>query len=206
MPPRLLFLLLVLFAPAGVLRSESLWLAASGAERSMFADRRAQRPGDILTIVVQESATASNTQKTRASKNTALQGAIERFLFSPAASGFGSHNGELPSSAFSGSNEFSASGEIANRNSLTTRAAVLVVDVQPNGNLVLEGVRVVTFGGETTYAVLTGVVRPDDITSANTVSSTAVANARVEFITEGSLTASQRKGWLTKVYETLRPF
>ena len=81
-----------------------------------------------------------------------------------------------------------------------------MTDVLPNGNLVIEGVRVVTFSGETQYVVLHGIVRSDDITAANTVLSSDVADARVEFVSEGSLTDAQKRGWLSKVYERLRPF
>ena len=60
--------------------------------------------------------------------------------------------------------------------------------------------------GETQYVVLHGLVRPDDVTSVNTVLSTNIADARVEFISEGSLTDAQKRGWLSKLYEKLRPF
>ena len=69
----------------------------------------------------------------------------------------------------------------------------------------IEGVRVVTFSGETQYVVLHGLVRPDDVSSANTVLSTNIADARVEFVGEGKLTDAQKRGWLTKLYERLRP-
>ncbi len=83
---------------------------------------------------------------------------------------------------------------------------MLVADVLPNGNLVIEGVRLVTFSGESQYVVLHGLVRPDDINPDNTVVSTNVADARVEFFSEGSLTDAQKRGWLSKLYEKLRPF
>jgi len=83
---------------------------------------------------------------------------------------------------------------------------VLVTDVLPNGNFVIEGVRIVTFSGETQYVVLHGLVRPDDIGRDNSVISTNIAEARVEFYAEGALTDAQKRGWITKVYEKLRPF
>jgi len=70
---------------------------------------------------------------------------------------------------------------------------------------VLEGVRVVTFSGETQYFVLRGIVRVDDIARDNSVISTNIADARVEFYAEGSLTEAQKRGWLAKVYEKVRP-
>lgn len=185
-------------------RADSLWNNAPGGGRSLVADVKAARAGDIVTILVQEAATAQNSQKTSADKSSGASSAITQFLFPLAASKLGSHNGELPGTSYSGSNDFASNGEVNNKNTLTGRAAVLVTDVLPNGNLVLEGVRVVVAGGEKQFIVLSGIIRPQDITAANTVLSSNVANARIEFLSEGKITDSQRKGWLTKIYETLR--
>jgi flagellar L-ring protein precursor FlgH len=72
--------------------------------------------------------------------------------------------------------------------------------------MVIEGARMVTFSGEAQYVVLHGIVRADDVASDNTVQSSNIADARVEFISEGSLTDAQKRGWLAKLYEKLRPF
>ena len=81
-----------------------------------------------------------------------------------------------------------------------------MTDVLPNGNLVIEGVRLVTFSGETQYVVLHGIIRPDDIASNNTVLSSNIAEAKVEFISQGALTDAEKLGWFSKLYEMLRPF
>jgi len=196
------FLLALPAAQAG-----SLWpVNGAAGERSMFADHKAGRNGDILTVVVAESAAATNSQSKKSSRDSSLQDSVGQFLFSTAASKLGTHAGELPSINITGKSSSSGGGEVANTQSLNSRAAVLVTDVLPNGNLVIEGVRVVTFSGETQYVVLHGLVRPDDIAADNTVISTNIAGARVEFIAEGSITDAQKRGWLTKVYEKLRPF
>jgi flagellar L-ring protein precursor FlgH len=186
--------------------SGSLWPTDGGPARSMFADRKAARKGDILTVVVAESAAATNSQSKKTSRESSIEDAVGRFLFSAAASGFATRRGELPGTKFAGKGTNSGGGEVANTQSLTSRAAVLVVDVLPNGNLVIEGVRVVTFSGETQYVVLHGLVRPDDVSSANAVFSTNIADARIEFLAEGNLTEAQKRGWLTKLYDQLRPF
>jgi len=188
-----------------VAQADSLWTEKTGAgKRSMFADHRAAGVGDIVTIIVQESTTAQNSQKSSADKTSAASDAISQFLFPLAASKFGSKNGALPGTNFTGTNNFAANGEINNKASFTTRTAVLVTDVLPNGNFVIEGVRIVGAGGERQYIVLRGIVRLEDVTETNTVLSSNVANASVEFLTEGSLSNTQKKGWLTKIYETLR--
>ena len=205
MRPRALLLLLLVLA-GGPARPESLWTASPQSERGLTADRKASRAGDILTIIVQETATAQTSQQRKDSRSSALQDSVNRFLFSAAASRLGTHNGELPATDISGKSDFSGGGEVNNTQSLSARAAVLVADVLPNGNLVIEGVRLVTFSGESQYVVLHGLVRPDDINPDNTVVSTNVADARVEFFSEGSLTDAQKRGWLSKLYEKLRPF
>lgn len=192
------------FAAAGVASASSVW--NNGSDRSMFADRKAAAKGDILTVVVAESAAATNSQSKKSTRESALEDAVSRFLFSPAASSFGTHNGELPALGLGGKANASGGGDVSSNQSLTSRAAVLVTDVMPNGNLVIQGVRVVTFSGETQYVVLHGLVRPDDITPANTLLSSNIADARVEFVAEGALSDAQKRGWLSRLYEKLRPF
>lgn len=196
---------LLLLTTAPLVRGASLWPADGAPGRGMFADRKAAAAGDILTVVVAESAAATNSQSKQTSRDSSIEDAIGRFLFSAAASGLGTHHGELPATSATGKGGATGGGQVANTQSLTSRAAVLVTDALPNGNLVIEGVRVVTFSGETQYVVLHGLVRPDDISPANTVFSTNIADARVEFVAEGSLTDAQKRGWLVKLYEKLRP-
>ena len=195
-----LFTLLLLSVTPG-LRSESLWPANGQTSRSMFADRKAAAKGDILTIVVSESAVAQSSQSKKSSRDSSLEDAITRFIYP----GLGTHKGALPGAAGTGKSSYSGGGDVSNTQSLSARAAVHVTDVLPNGNLVIEGVRVVTFSGETQYVVLRGIVRHDDIARDNSVVSTNIADARVEFYSEGSLTEAQKRGWLAKVYEKLRP-
>ena len=193
--------LLVVSASA---QTGSLWPVGAG-ERSMFADRKAARTGDILTVIVSESATAQNNQTKTSNRESSVEDAVGQFLFSVAAGGRGAHKGEFPATSLKGKGSNSGGGTVNNSQSLTSRAAVMITDVLANGNLVIEGVRVVTFSGETQYIVLHGLVRPDDVDATNVVLSSNIADARVEFVAEGTLTDAQKRGWLTKVYEKLRP-
>lgn len=172
----------------------------------MFADHKAARTGDILTVLVSEVAATQSSQSKKSSKDSSIDAGVSQFLFPPAVSSLGTKGGALPGTKLAAKSDFSGGGQVNNSQSLTARAAVLVTDVLPNGNLVIEGVRVVIFSGETQYVVLHGLVRPDDVTSANTVVSSNIADVRIEFISEGSLTDAQKKGWLTKVYDKLRPY
>ena len=193
-------LLLALAAVALPARAGSLW-PATGA-RNLVSDHKAGGVGDVLTILISESANSQSSQSTSTKRDSTIQDALQQFLFP----GRGSHNGAMPGIGATGTATYAGSGDVTNSQTLSARAAVTVTDVLPNGLFVIEGVRVVTFSGETQYVVLRGVVRPDDIGSDNTVLSTNVADARIEFHSEGSITDAQKQGWLSKVYDKLRPF
>lgn len=188
---------------AAAARAGSIWPAEAAG---MTADHKASHTGDILTVIVQESANASSTQNKEATRKSSVNDAVQQFIFPAATSGLGTHAGQLPSFQISGASDYTGGGQVSNSQSLTSQAAVLVTDVLPNGNLVIEGVRLVSFSGETQYVVLHGLVRPDDIASNNTVLSSSIAEARVEFVNKGALISSETPGWLARVYEFLRPF
>jgi flagellar L-ring protein precursor FlgH len=190
------------FGATALAQTGSLWPVGAAGERSMFSDRKASRAGDILTIVVNESVAAQNSQSTKSTRDSSINDAVTSFLFPNT----GAHKGALPSIQLGGKAAYDGGGDISNTQTLTSRAAVLVTDALANGNLVIEGVRIVTFSGETQYVVLHGLVRPDDIGSDNTIQSSNIADARVEFVAEGALTDAQKRGWLSKLYEKLRPF
>ncbi len=193
-------------AIAAVAAAESLWTASGSSERAITADRKASQVGDILTVVVQESASNQSSQRTTTDSGSKVNAGVEQWLFPVAASKLGTHNGALPGIKLGGSNDFTGGGQTSASQNLTARAAVLVTAVLPNGNLVIEGARRVTYDGETQHVVLHGVVRGEDVSAGNTVFSSNIADARVEFINEGTLTDAKKRGWLTKLYEKLRPY
>jgi flagellar L-ring protein precursor FlgH len=195
--------LLGVAAPA-VVQAQSLWNDATS--RSMFADKRAQSVGDILTIIVQENTSSAKENSTKTAKSTGLDAAINTFLYSPAASGLLTKGGKLPAINMSSKNSFDGGGQVQNSEKLTTRIAVRVVDVLPNGSLVLEGRRQTKIAGETTDAVLRGVVRSEDVMANNTVYSYNVADAAIQYLSKGPVSDSQRKGWFTKIWDKVTPF
>jgi flagellar L-ring protein precursor FlgH len=194
----------VLLAAAPLAAAQSLW--QNDTARSMFADRRARAVGDILTIVVQETTTATKANTTKTAKNTSLDAAISSFLYSPAGSSFLTKNGQMPAINMASKNTFDGGGSINNSERMNARIAVRVVEVLPNGSLVIEGRRQTKFSGETTDAVLRGVVRGEDVTSQNTVMSFNVADAAIQYLSKGVVTDSQRKGWFSKIWDKVSPF
>lgn len=195
-------LLLLLSAPAA--RPQSLW--QEGASRSMVADKRAHNVGDILSILIQENNTAARQNDTQTKKTSSIDASIQSFLYAPGASKFLTKGGQLPALKTSGSQSFDGGGQINNSEKITARIAVRVIDVLPNGNLIIEGTRKVSFSGETQDAVLRGVVRADDVTSANTIFSYNIADATIKYVSSGTITDNQKKGWFTRVWEKVTPF
>jgi flagellar L-ring protein FlgH len=193
----------LLIAPG--VRADSLW--QDDAVRPMFADKRAASIGDLLTVVVQENNSASKDKNTKTSKTSNMDAAIATFLYSSAAAGgFMTKNGQMPALKYNYKNGFEGGGSINNTESIIARISVRVVDVLPNRNLVIEGTRETAFSGEQQTIVLRGVVRPDDITSANSVLSQTIADATIKFVSKGTLTDSQQKGWFNRIWDKLSPF
>ena len=205
------FVVLMLAGVVTGARAESLWKnPAPGrvtvAERSMFADKRAFAVGNILSIVVQENNTATKDTSTKSSKSSSMDASIASFLYSPANSGLLTKGGSLPAMKFNSKHDFDGGGTINNAEKIVARVAATVIDVLPNGNLVLEGRRQTAFAGETQDVILRGVVRPEDIAANNTVFSYNIAEATIKIISTGSVSNTQKKGWFTRTWEKFTPF
>ena len=191
----------------------SLWREGVTDERGMFADKRAKRVGDILTIIVQETASVSNSEALKTAKSsksgaTNLADAIVQQFVSKIP---GKNSAKVidPKSlnlSSTGTNDYTGGGEVKNSQTIATRAAVQVIDVLPNGNLVVEGLREISFSKERQFASLRGLVRAYDILPDNTVLSSNMADARIEIISEGTLTDAQKKGWLLRLNDKINPF
>ena len=196
--------LLISFVSTESLRAESLWPA--NRSKSLISNKVASQRGDILTVVVDQSTTVSNTANTQTNKESEIDNQVNQFLFSAAASGFGTHNGELPATDIDGNNEYNGGGSITNTSSIGDRFSVMVADVLPNGNLVIEGSRKLAYSREYQYVVFSGVIRYWDLQADNTISSDLVHNMSIEYISEGTITSAQEKGWLEKLNEIVNPF
>ena len=196
--------ILVALCAVDFVNAQSLWNETQA--RSMTGDKRAAAVGDILSIVVQENNSASKDNNTKTSKKTALDASIDTFLYSPQASKLLTKGGQLPAMKLGSTHDFDGGGKINNSERIVARIAVQVVDTLPNRNLVVEGRRFTAFSGETQEIILRGVVRPADITSGNTIFSYNVSDATIRFISKGSISDSQKKGWFTKTWDKLTPF
>ena len=200
------------FLPVVDLLGASLWLKSTNRGKGLFIDKRAFGVGDILTIDVSESASLAASQNTTRNRQSQIENAVKQFLF--AQSKMGTHNGGLPGTQIETKNSSKGGGSVANTQDLRGKISVVVIDTLPNGVLVVEGARMVTFSGESYYAVLKGIVRPQDIGFGfkeglryrNVVSSQYVADAQIEFVAKGSLNDAQKESWYQRLSGILNPF
>lgn len=198
------FGVITLLASLHIASAQSLWKAESS--QNLVADRKARAVGDLVTILVQENNTASKDNTTSTAKSTGIDASIASFLYSPGGSGMLTHNGQMPAIKMNSAQNFDGGGKISNSEKITARISVRIVDVLPNNNLVIEGKRTTSFSGETQEAVLRGVIRPDDIAPNNTIYSYNVGDATIKYVSSGTISDNQRKGWFTRVWEKLTPF
>lgn len=193
---------IALASPGAAAPDGSLWTRPGTDERGMCADKTAYRIGDIVTILVSESSKLVSSVKMSTSRESNISNDFSRLLFSNVLN----HDGETPSTTLKvGANTHEGSGSLDNSQSITAQISVQVVDVLPNGNLVLEGARVLTYSGETYYMLTQGICRPVDISTSNTITSSLLADARIEVVAEGTLTEAERMGWMTRLFNRVSP-
>jgi flagellar L-ring protein precursor FlgH len=184
--------------PISGLEEGSLWTG-----KDLFgvcADLRARNVGDIVTINIVESASASKNATTKTAKTSSLAaswgGALEKIS--------GDLLGADQKAAFA--NSFDGQGATTRNSTLNAYISAQVIQVLPNGNLAIQGSRQVQVNNENQIINIQGVIRPVDIDSTNQVLSTAIAEAKIELSGQGVVSDKQRVGWLTRILDWVWPF
>ncbi|HZP86092.1 MAG TPA: flagellar basal body L-ring protein FlgH [Burkholderiales bacterium] len=167
----------------------------------LFEDRRARFVGDTLTVVIEEKTTASKKSSGNASRTSSIEAGVPKVAGIPGANLLKKLDIEA-----STSNKFEGKGDAASNNLFNGNLAVTVIEVLENGNLLVSGEKQVTINRGTEFIRFSGVVNPINITPSNTVSSTRVADARIEYRGTGYVSESQNMGWLSRFFLTVAPF
>jgi flagellar L-ring protein precursor FlgH len=170
---------------------------------NIYSDGRAHRVGDIITVVLSEQTQSSKTASTSTDKSSSMS-LPQATVLGSGLSAFG-----LPISANldSTGNTFDGEGSSDMSNSLSGDITVTVHEVLPNGILVVRGEKWLTLNQGDEYITVSGMVRPQDIESDNTVESTKLADARIAYSGTGSVQNSNVQGWLSKFFiSPLWPF
>jgi flagellar L-ring protein precursor FlgH len=175
----------------------------AGFERRLYEDNRARNVGDILTIVLQETTSASKKAETKTSKNTEVDMPNPTVFGNlPQFSAFGRYENTLQQSA-EADRSFEGKGESKQENDLSGSITVTVAEVMANGNLMVRGEKWISLNRGDEYIRLTGIVRPDDVNPDNTVSSTKVADARITYSGSGEVSDSNAAGWLGRFFSSV---
>lgn len=174
-------------------------LFAESTAISLFNDRKANRVGDIINVVLQERTTSSKSSNMDLKKNNDVT--VGGSAGDPVVFGTVPGLGNLGLSAdLSSAKEFKGEAGADQSNQLTGNISVTVVDVYPNGTLLVRGEKWITLNQGNEYIRLSGLVRPDDVEPDNTVVSTKLANARITYSGTGEFADSQQMGWLTRFF------
>lgn len=176
----------------------SIYQANTG--RPLFEDRRARYIGDTITVTITENTSASAKSNTKLDKTNSSKASVSAFSGLPGRGVLGiDMNG-------SSSNNFSGKGEAANNNAFSGSITVTVIDVMPNGNLLVSGEKQVAIGHEQEYVRISGIINPSFVDAFNTIASSKVADARIEYKSAGQISEGQIMGWMARFFLNVLPF
>ena len=187
-------------SPPLALTSDGAIYSAGLAGGFLFEDRRARRVGDTLTIAIVENTNASKKSATNTGRASNNNFGVSALAGLPGKSFLGSTLGATSDFSFDGK------GESSNNNAFTGTITVTVTEVLPNGNLLVSGEKQVGINQGSEYIRLSGIVNPVNLSASNTVSSTQVADARIEYRGSGAVAENQQTGWLSRFFLNVLPF
>jgi flagellar L-ring protein precursor FlgH len=165
---------------------------------SLFEDPKARRTGDLLTIRLQESTNASKSSSTGTEKTSELDMPGPTIAGRPVTA-----NGTpILGASIDGARKFSGKGSSTQQNQLEGSITAVVVDVLPNGNLVLEGEKWLRLNQGDEMIRVRGIVRPFDVLPDNSVPSDRIADARISYAGRGALADSNAQGWLSRFFNS----
>ncbi len=171
----------------------------AGYDVTLFEDIKAKRVGDILTILLVEQTDAKKSANTATSRDTEVSIPDPTLLGGTVE--IGGRN--ILNNSLSSENNFKGDGDSSQSNKLDGNITVSVVEVLPNGNLVVQGEKWISINQGDEYIRLQGIVRPIDIRTDNTVFSTQVGNILINYGGTGTLANSNRKGWLAEFFTSV---
>jgi flagellar L-ring protein precursor FlgH len=174
----------------------------------IYKDNRACRVGDILLVEIVESSRGKNDARTKTERESTVEGGISQFFgFEKWLSGKNAnYTPGKKSLSVDLTNDFEGIGDTSRNSTVTATISARVIEVTMEGNLVIQGYRETKVNHETQFIILSGLVRPRDITANNSIKSTHIANARIEYSGTGIVSDKQQPGWLARSVDVLWPF
>jgi flagellar L-ring protein precursor FlgH len=186
-------------------RQASLW---SAGQKSLLGDRRAARRGDILTVVIEIDERAEISNSTDRSRTGTTSMGLPQFFGIPQRIDRDLPEGASMAEAVSGTSasDFSGDGSVRRNERLTLRIASTVVESLPNGVLRVEGTQEVRVNNELRELIVTGYVRPEDISRRNEITYDKIAGARISYGGRGQISDMQQPRWGQQISDVVLPF
>jgi flagellar L-ring protein precursor FlgH len=181
----------------------SLWMSKSG---SIFDDSKANGVGDTVIVDIIENSSSNMDVNTESSRKTAMNIGVPKINLFGYQTNFGAAVGDSSLIGTDFSNSFEGEGSSDRSGRVTASIAARITDVLPNGNLSLFGRRAMKVDNEVQYITVAGIIRPQDVSATNRVSSTSLADSRIEYYGKGALADKQKPGWGTRVIDNLWPW
>lgn len=186
--------------PRQVVQAGNGAIYQAASSRPLFEDRRARFVGDTITVKITENTSASKNASNSVTRSGNQTASITAFAGLPVA---GLNGLNL---AGSSATNFSGEGDAANNAVFNGNITVTVIDVLPNGNLLVSGEKQIAIGAEQEFIRVSGVVNPSFVDFSNTVDSAKIADARIEYKSSGQIAEGQVMGWLARFFLSVLPF
>lgn len=185
--------------------ANSLWRAGA---RSFFGDQRASDIGDILTVNIEIADSAQVNNSTQRSRSSSEEAGIQALLGleGPIQNALPGTPGLDPAIGFGSDSSSSGTGTVNRAESVSLTVAAVIVDKLGNGNLIIGGSQEVRINNELRELLVSGVIRPEDISATNTIEHTKIAEARISYGGRGDLSALMRARYGTRFFEQVAPF
>jgi flagellar L-ring protein precursor FlgH len=190
--------------PVADYSSGSIWQASSNG---VTEDFKARRRGDIITIVITETSSASKEAKTDTSRDSSVSASMPNFMGLEKVGLIKNNIGDLSKLIDAkAASSYAGAGSTSRQENLSATITARVINVLPNGNLQIEGRRNIRVNEEDQEIILEGTVRPRDIGQNNTINSIYVADAKISYTGRGLLSDRQSPGWLMNIVDKVWPF
>jgi len=183
----------------------SLWQADT-SKQGVIANNTARSRGDLVTILIVEDTNAKRDRSTKTSRDQSVDAKVDQVVYPDFLTRTVNGAKVLPAVKGSSSRSYTGSGSIADSGTVRATLSAQVTQVLANGNLVVLGQKEVIVGGESQIITLTGIVRPDDIRTDNTLLSNSIAEARINIYGSGPLNDAQRRTLVGRLFDWVNLF
>lgn len=183
----------------------SLW-SPSAKFVDMYADPRARRVGDLVVVQIVESSSANKEAKTESDKAYTADNSISSLLGLPLDRSSILGNRLSPTISGSTSTEFDADGKTSRKGTISGAVSARVERILPSGNMLIKGKKQTRVNSELQYIIISGIIRPEDISSMNTIQSTYIADMQLDYYGTGIIGDQQNKGFIARALDKIWPF